>query len=255
MRAAIIGMGVVGRSQVRLLHAFDQVTYDVTDPDPYPADAIAGCDFAVICVGTPPGPGGRANLRYLHAALLRLPPALPVLIRSTVPPGTTDAIAATREGLVCHAPEFMQERSGAEWPNSADVPYLILGGAPESLKFFTSCLSSVFPARVWYCSALEAELAKYTANAYWATRVTFVNEMAGICSKFGVSWEQVRAAWLQDPRMSPAYTRMSGFDPGFGGACWPKDIEAIIAAAEDVGHKAHFLAAVADANVRFRSDA
>src|SRR5262249_23046760 len=94
-------------------------------------------------------------------------------------------------------------------------------------------------------------LAKYTANLYWATRVTFVNEMAAIASTFGEDWEEVRAAWLMDSRIDPAYTAMEGFPPGFGGRCWPKDLAALIAASGDAGYFPGFLAAVEDENHNF----
>jgi UDPglucose 6-dehydrogenase len=249
-------MGVVGRAQARMFTGHDLVTYDVADGEPYPQAAIEGCEFAVVCAGTPASSDGAANLDGLYAALARLPAALPVLIRSTMPPGTTDAMyrpAAHPAATVCHAPEFIQERDGGIWRDSTDVPYLILGGTPGSREFFRPRLAEVFPGKIHECSALEAELAKYTANLYWAVRVIFVNEMAGICRALGAGWNGVRDAWLMDPRMTPDYTAMDGFEPGFGGRCWPKDLSAFIRAASDAGHEAKFLAAVQEANRRFQS--
>ena len=110
----------------------------------------------------------------------------------------------------------------------------------------------MFPGYIHECSAVVAELAKYTANLYWATRVTFVNEMAAVAAAHGVEWGEVRNAWLQDERVHLAHTLMAGFPPGFGGRCWPKDLSALIAASEEAGYKAEFLTAVQDANARFR---
>ena len=76
--------------------------------------------------------------------------------------------------------------------------------------------------------------------------------MAGIAKAFGVEWESVRQGWLMDPRITPEYTGMAGFPPGFGGRCWPKDLAALIAAAEDAGYDPEFLTAVQEANGRFR---
>jgi UDPglucose 6-dehydrogenase len=76
--------------------------------------------------------------------------------------------------------------------------------------------------------------------------------MAAACAALGADWEQVRQAWLRDERVTPAYTAMDGFPPGFGGRCFPKDLAALIAASSDAGHKAEFLMAVQDANDRFR---
>jgi UDPglucose 6-dehydrogenase len=111
----------------------------------------------------------------------------------------------------------------------------------------------VFPGPIHTCSAKESELAKYAANLYWATRVTFVNEFAKVCEAFGVDYERVREAWLQDPRMTSVYTQRAGYPPGFDGRCWPKDLAALDAASEDAGYHAVFLQAIAEANERFRA--
>jgi nucleotide sugar dehydrogenase len=253
VKAAIIGMGVVGRAQERLFGPHAAVTYDVADGAPYPGHLIAGCDFAVITVGTPAREDGSADLGSLYAAMGQLPP-IPVLLRSTVPPGTTDRLGYDfPQHLIAHAPEFLYEGGTGPWSQSADVPWMLLGGVREVRGFFRPLLERVYPGVIWECSATVAEVAKYTANLYWATRVTFVNEMAAVAKAAGADWDDVRDAWLQDQRVHFAHTAMTGFPPGFGGRCWPKDLSALIAAAADAGYKAEFLEAVQDANARFRS--
>ena len=138
------------------------------------------------------------------------------------------------------------------WQTSEDVPYMLIGGEPEAQVFFEQTFRQVFPGRIHHCTANEAELAKYAANLYWATRVTFVNELANICERFGVDYERVREAWLQDPRMLEPYTRRAGFPPGFDGRCWPKDLSALIEASIDAGYCPTFLMDVQEANGRFR---
>ena len=251
MKAAIIGLGIVGRAQARLFAGHELVTYDPAVHDTYPGPEIAGCDFAVICVGTPQGGDGHADLAGFRAALQRLPENLPVLIRSTVPPGTTAEIAAGRTWVTAFCPEFMHEREGGTWKESADVPWLILGGTPAATGFFRPILEQAHPGDIFECPATVAELSKYVANIYWAARVTFVNEMAAVCTALGADWQDVREAWLRDERVDPAYTAMGGFPPGFGGRCLPKDLAALACAAEDAGYKPGFLRAVEDANARF----
>ena len=251
MKAGIIGLGTVGRAQVRMLvQGFDLVLYDKAYGGPYPADELAACEFAVICVDTPPKRDGSADLLNFMDAIRCLPDGLPALIRSTVPPGTTDGISGR---LACHAPEFIHEREGGLWRESADVPFLILGGDPAAREYFEPRLRKVYPGRIHGCDAVTAELVKYTANIHWAARVTFVNEMAGVCAALGGDWEAVREAWLQDERVGAAYTGLAGFPPGFGGRCWPKDLRAIIRAAEHAGYDPEFLRWVDHANLRFRS--
>lgn len=254
MQIAIIGMGIVGTAQARMFRHHDLVTYDPAINDKYPEEQIRSCDFAVICVGTPEADDGKADMSGFHQAMKRLPGTVPVLIRSTVPPGTTAMVAAHRPGHTVFCPEFMHERPGGQWRESSDVPWLILGGLPDATSWFGN---RVFWGRrnVYECDATTGELSKYVANLYWAARVTFVNELSAICDLFHVPWEDIRRAWLQDERVHPAYTAMDGFPPGFGGRCLPKDLSALISASEDEEYSPGFLRAIREANRRFREGA
>ena len=231
------------------------VTYDPLDHDSYPYAQLGECDFAVVCVGTPQAPDGRADLSGVEEAAGALPPGLPAALRSTVPPGTTDRLLGPlehRTPLYAHVPEFMGESVLHSWQRSEDVPYMLIGGTAVAQVFFEQRFRQVFPGTIHHCTAKEAEFAKYAANLYWATRVTFVNEFAQICERFGVDYERVREAWLQDPRMLEPYTRRAGFPAGFDGRCWPKDLTALIHASGTAGYFPEFLVAVEQANLRFR---
>lgn len=253
MKVAIIGLGVIGTAQTDLFAGHHLVTYDPAIHNRYPAEEIAACDFAIICVGTPPDADGHADLSCVEAAAAALPDGLPVVLRSTVPPGTTDRLFEDTGRLYAHAPEFMGENVLHSWQRSSDVPYMIVGGTPEATLFFKTKFTQVFPGPIHECAAKESELAKYAANLYWATRVTFINELALICRRFGVDYENVRAAWLTDPRMTSVYTKRAGYPPGFDGRCWPKDLAALVAASTTAGYDPGFLRAVATANDRFRA--
>jgi UDPglucose 6-dehydrogenase len=253
MRVAIIGTGFIGKAQARMLAAHQLVTYDVADGLKYPHDGLMWCDFAMVCVGTPSLPDGSADLSAVHEAVRDLPWHTPVLIRSTVTPGTTEALQALYPGrVIAHCPEFMHERPGGAWSETTDVPFLIIGGRRPDCELFARYLAEVFPGKIHLTTSRVSELVKYVVNLHLATRVTFINEMAGICEKFSTDWEDVREAWLMDPRITPEYTGMAGYPPGFGGRCWPKDLSAIIAAAEAAGYEPEFFHAVEDANARFR---
>ena len=251
MRVGIVGLGVIGTAQQDMFAGHELVTYDPQVDDTYPYERMAGCDFALVCVGTPAASDGRADLTFVAQAARELPERLPVALRSTVPPGTTDHLFEGTGRLYVHAPEFMGENVLHSWQRPQDVPYMILGGDPRSTVFFREKFAQVFPGRIHTCSARESELAKYAANLYWATRVTFVNELAGVCEAFGVDYENVRAAWLSDPRMSAPYTQFAGYPPGFGGRCWPKDLAALIAASSDAGYDPGFLRSIDAANDRY----
>jgi UDPglucose 6-dehydrogenase len=253
VKVAIIGLGVIGTAQAEMFAGHDVVTYDPARDDSYPFKAIEACDFAIVCVGTPEGSDGHANLAYVEAACAALPAGLPAVLRSTVPPGTTDRVLSASGRVYAHAPEFMGENVLHSWQRSQDVPYMLIGGASAATAFFRARFAEVFPGTIHECAAMESELAKYAANLYWAARVTFINEFALICERFGVDYENVREAWLQDPRMTDVYTKREGYPPGFDGRCWPKDLAALTAASRDAGYFPEFLWDIADANERFRA--
>lgn len=253
LKAAVIGLGVVGQAQVRLFGDMVHVTYDPAKTGgPYPFDRVAECDFAVVAVGTPQGGDGAADLSALDEALSRIPPEVPVLIRSTIPPGTMARLEKTR-ACVVHAPEFLNERSDGLWRESRDVPFMILGGLPAACDYFATVLGKVCGVAVRDRTGTEAELVKYTANCFLAAKVTFVNEMARVCAAFGEDWGRVREGWLDDPRAGWSHTKVEG--PGFGGRCLPKDLAALIKASEGAGYMPEFLWALEEANARFQAEA
>lgn len=249
MRVAVIGLGNAGRAQVRLFGPYVHAAYDPVAQAEYPAGRVAACDFAVIAAGTPSGPGGTADTSGVLAALAELPAGLPALIRSTVPPGTMARLTGNGR-LIGHWPEFITEHG--PWRQPEQVPFQILGGTRYVHDRFGPAIEQVTGTAPHLCTAAEAELAKYTANTWLATKVTFANEMARVCAAFGASWDEVRAAWVLDPRAGESHTRVLD-GGGFGGRCLPKDLAALIAAAEHAGYEARFLGAVQAANRVFRA--
>lgn len=258
MRIAIIGMGVVGKAQERWLGEHVHVTYDPKTDDEYPFAEIGSCDFAVVCVPTPMMPNGHADLISVYTALAAMPPGLPVLLRSTVPPGTTDDLNEVTANPIVFCPEFIQENpERAVWTDPQDVPFLFLGGPKDVVTMLAAMLSQVYKGRIYATEAKVAELVKYTANIFLATKVTFANEMSRVCATFGVGWEDVEALWRADPRTGFTHTSvLPGEDGrfGFGGACFTKDLAALIAEAEWGEYDPLFLKAVRDSNRRFRSE-
>ena len=107
---------------------------------------------------------------------------------------------------VVHAPELCSGSplSGMPWPaNIGELPFLVVGGRAATLADVVPVLRGLFGESVplFTCESLEAELAKYTENAFLATKVTFANEMVEIAARLGADWDVVRAAWLLDPRV------------------------------------------------------
>lgn len=256
-KIAIIGMGHVGTATSELLrnHA-DLITYDAARDAHYPQQQLAGCDAAIICVDTPAGADGTCDTSHVRDAVQQLPVDT-ILLRSTVPPGTTDQLARTTGKRICFSPEYVGQSTYYHpyWPGGQkDVPFLILGGQPAIRRQFIDLLQPILgPHRTYFqCTAREAELIKYMENAYLATKVTFVTEFRRICETLGADWHTVREGWLLDPRIEPGHTAALAQAPGFSGRCLPKDLTAIIHAATSAGYSPALLTEVLHSNQRLR---
>ncbi|WP_416969358.1 hypothetical protein [Streptomyces sp. 4F14] len=257
MKVGIIGMGHVGASMRTLFaHHADLVTYDQKDGTPYPQQALHACDFAVVCVNTPAGPGGECDASHVADAVKRLP-VQRVLLKSTVPPGTTAQLAHATGKEICFSPEYVGESTyfNPVCDDPLAMPFVVLGGERTIRGYFLDALLPILgPTKTYFqCSAAEAEIIKYMENAFFATKVTFVNEFRDIAQVFGADWHTVREGWLLDPRVEPSHTAVFAADPGFGGKCLPKDLTAIIAAARAAGARADLLGQVVRSNDQRRT--
>ena len=253
----VIGLGYVGKAVRSLLgRHFDLVCWDASSSDPYPHDDLEACEFALICVGTPSLPSGRADLRAVYDAVQRIP-CRRIILKSTVVPGTTDDLARVTKKEICHWPEFISSSSYYNpffGTDLLDVPFAVIGGREELRKLVIDKLLPVVgpTKRFFQCSATEAELIKYTSNAYFATKVVFANEMRRVVDVFQANWHTVREGWLLDPRVERMHTAVFSQEPGFSGTCLPKDTSAIIAASIDAGYYPALLAQVMASNHQMR---
>jgi nucleotide sugar dehydrogenase len=246
-------VGELFASQARI------VAWDQAQDRAYPSGELAGCDFAVVCVDTPLGAGGHADLTSVNEAVATLP-CRRLLLKSTVPPGTTAQLAASTGKSVCYWPEYVGESRyyNPYFPSRiVDVPFVIIGGPPADRRWFIDRLLPVLgPTKTYFqCPSTEAELVKYAENAYFATKITFVNEFREICEHFGADWHTVREGWLLDPRIEAMHTAAFEDEPGFAGKCLPKDLKAIVAAASEQGYGAALLREVLASNDRIRGNA
>ena len=247
-RIGIVGYGYVGKATHGLFEGhFDVSFYDINGSGN--RNAVMGCDLAFVCVPTPEAIDGSADITAVDEAVSYLDAPL-IMIKSTVPPGTTDRLAAKYGKAVHFSPEFIVERSKADSPKAE---WVVVGGprASEVLDYFLA----VMPVRAKYmaCSAAEAELSKYMSNAYFAMKVTFCNEFAKIAEGVGVDYKRLRELWLLDPRVDADHTAVFRDAPGFGGKCLPKDLSAIIAVSQSCKVEPHLLLAVRLANAMTRN--
>ncbi len=258
MRVGVIGLGRVGRAVCELFEPYGEIVgWDEQSGELYPTSALERCDFTVVCVDTPLGDDGRAEITSVTRAVHALPCAR-VLLKSTVPPGTTARLSDSIDRPICFWPEYVGESTyfNPHFPSRiADAPFVIVGGIETERRWYIERFLPVLgPTKTYFqCSSTEAELVKYAENAFFATKITFVNEYRRICQAFGADWLTVREGWLLDPRVEPMHTAAFERDPGFAGKCLPKDVQAIVAAAADHDYEAALLAEVLASNRRFRT--
>jgi UDPglucose 6-dehydrogenase len=198
-------------------------------------------DIAVICVDTPPLEGGEPDLRQLMAAgefAARVTGRGGVVVtRSTVPPGTGDRLeaalrAAGRGDLrVVHVPEFLRE--GRAWEDFREPDRVVIGANDDRAGERAARLFDGLDAPVLRMDRVTAELAKYAANAFLATSVSFANEMADLSAALGADPERLFEVLKADRRIGQRAYLVPGL--GFGGHCLPKDAAALEYVAATLG--------------------
>jgi UDPglucose 6-dehydrogenase len=227
------------------------------------AAAIAHGDVIFIAVGTPPDEDGSADLQYVLAVAKTIGthlqrPAV-VVDKSTVPVGTADkvrakiAAAMAARGAdvaydVVSNPEFLKE--GAAVEDCMRPDRIVIGAdsavAVEKLKKLYAPFNRNHE-RIVVMDVRSAELTKYAANAMLATKISFMNEIANIAERVGADVEMVRQGIGSDPRIGWHFIYPGA---GYGGSCFPKDVQALARTAQQVGYRAELLDAVESVNHR-----
>jgi UDPglucose 6-dehydrogenase len=225
------------------------------------AEALRESDVCFIAVGTPGGEDGRADLSQIWAVARdigrRLDRPMTIVVKSTVPVGTGDEVtriiaaelAARGSGpayAVVSNPEFLKEGDAVNDCFSPDR--VIIGSSdPASAQMMMNLYRPFVRNRDRFIlmDLRSAEMTKYAANAMLATRISFMNEMAGICEKVGADVNRVRQGLGADSRIGYKYLYPGC---GYGGSCFPKDVQALIRTAEDHGASAALIRAVEAVN-------
>jgi UDPglucose 6-dehydrogenase len=219
--------------------------------------------FQLIAVGTPPDEDGSADLRYVLAVAHTIGEHMNdykvVVTKSTVPVGTADKVrTAVRESLskrkasvdfdIASNPEFLKE--GAAIGDFMKPDRVVVGTDSTRAAELLRTLYEPFTRnhdRMIVMDVRSAELTKYAANAMLATKISFMNELANLAERFGADIESVRVGLGSDPRIGYAFIYPGA---GYGGSCFPKDVQALQRSAQDVGYDASILAAVESVNNR-----
>jgi UDPglucose 6-dehydrogenase len=221
-------------------------------------DAVRKSDVIFIAVGTPTGEDGSADLQHVLAAAREIGQAMNgykvVVDKSTVPAGTSELVRevigreTTHPFSVVSNPEFLKQ--GAAVDDFLKPDRVVIGANDDRAAAIMTDLHSPFTrtgAPIMVMDTTSAELCKYAANAMLATRISFMNEIANVCERYGADVDQVRRAVATDKRIGPAFL-FSGI--GYGGSCFPKDVKAVIKFARDKKYRFHILEAVERVNER-----
>ena len=218
--------------------------------------ATRGAEVIFIAVGTPPGEDGSADMQHVLAAAGQLARAMNgytvVAIKSTVPVGTAARVRAVMTGATRHPfsvvsnPEFLKQGSAVE--DFLKPDRVVIGAEDASARELMQALYAPFTrtgAPIVTMDCASAELSKYAANAMLATRVSFMNEVANVCERFGANVDDVRRVVASDRRIGPSFL-FPGI--GYGGSCFPKDVQALVHAARKGGYGFRILEAVEAVN-------
>ena len=262
-RVGIVGYGYVGQGTGHALGSVAEVMWhDPSMEGSRPLSELAcWAHVLFVCVPTPMTSSGGAELgiiREVVAQLADLGVDVPVVLKSTVPPGTTGDLARRWPTVpLVFSPEFLRERHHLE--DAASPGRVVLGWSPTIDDTHRAQVRDLFARRfpvvpLVELRSLEAELLKYAANALFGVKVSFANEMADLAERLGASWESVRAALVLDPRVGDGHLAVPGPDGerGFGGKCLPKDMAALLTVAADVGVDLDVVTAAVHANQRRR---
>lgn len=240
MKIGIVGNGYVGRSTALLkCEGVEVLIYDKDDSKCEPSGTrlkdLARCDLIFVCVPTPMKPNGECGLRFVRGCIEDLINAGvrrdKIILRSTVPVGTSDYFG------VNYMPEFITEKNWEEdfkfckqWIVGLENPDCF-----SSQKVFNDLFGAASKAGkiksglTLFCTTKEAELIKNCRNAFLATKVSFFSEIESFCQAKGIDYNMVRGAVTLDDRITDSHTMIPGHDGkrGYGGTCFPKDINSL----------------------------
>ncbi|RPI38974.1 MAG: UDP-glucose/GDP-mannose dehydrogenase family protein, partial [Hyphomicrobiaceae bacterium] len=222
-------------------------------------EALRSAEFVFIAVGTPSGVDGEADLQHVRAVAESIARAMtrPLVIvnKSTVPVGTGDWVADILRSTqpkpipfaVVSCPEFLRE--GSAITDFMSPARTVLGSLDADAAEKVAQLHLPLRAPIVITDLRTAEMIKYASNAFLATKISFINEIANICEALGADIKEVASGMGYDPRIGRAFLE-AGL--GYGGSCFPKDVLALAYMAAEKGRHPQLLQAVMDINADSR---
>jgi nucleotide sugar dehydrogenase len=266
MKIGIIGNGFVGSAIMHgfILHLDDIMIYD---KDPKRSthsmkDLVNKSDVIFICVPTPMFESGECDLSIVESVTKELSGydcinKKVIVIKSTVVPGTTEGLAEKYPEMnFVFNPEFLTERKARlDFINTSRI---VLG---SNNQLANNVVEKLYRLRFPYTKIIKtdfgtAQLIKYMANCFFATKVSFMNEMYQVCKAIEGDWESALEGFITDGRIGNSHIDVPGHDGdfGFGGKCFPKDLNAMIKCAEALGVSPDVMKGAWEKNKQVRKD-
>lgn len=260
----IIGYGFVGGATAFGLSPVANVR--IYDKDPRRAthtldEVVNKSDIVFVSVPTPMNKDGSINLNIVESVFKNIEEhdkerRAIIVLKSTVVPGTTNTLIKKFRNLnIVYNPEFLTERKAKlDFVNQARI---VLGGNP----ILVEKVADLYRARFMHCNIVAtdpktAEFIKYFGNVFFAVKVSFANEMKKLATALDVDWDQALYGFVADGRVADSHLHVPGPDgyPGFGGSCFPKDLNAFINLADSEGVNVNVLKAAWQTNLEVRPE-
>ena len=228
MYIGIIGKGFVGGALGELLSKKHEVFYYDKFKECNNPKVLDCCDPIFICVPTPQNKTGEVDISIVEEAV-SMAPDTNLVIKSTVPPGTTDRLAKKYNKNISFNPEFLRQYHANK---DMENPQKLIVTNPELAEIYKGLID----CPIIITNNKTAEMMKYANNIMLAGQIGIANELYHICNDFGVNYDDVKECGSADPRIGNSHLGINhGGYRGYGGKCFPKDIRALIQFAEKNG--------------------
>ena len=279
MQIGIVGQGYVGTAlKEGMSQHYDVETFDINPnlrTKDNVKDLIKSVSITFVCVPTPMRKDGSCDTSIVESVVKDIDGAQQwcldsmlnsgiepvekrtiVVIKSTIPPGTTNRLNKKYKNVqIVFNPEFLTEANFIDDFKNQDR--IIIGGPRPASTKVRQLFYKAFPkAHIIKTGSKTAEMVKYMTNTFLATKVSFANEMYNICSRLGIDYDKVVEYSTYDERLGKSHWAVPGPDGhyGFGGSCFPKDINALIKVADDLSVSNNVLCSAWDTNLQVRPE-
>lgn len=251
MKIGIVGVGMVGSA---LSYGFKRIGHEVLEHDlklGTRLESVLEAEIVYVCVPTPQASDGSCDVAWVETVirgLSNLGYSKLVVIKSTVPPGTTDRLSRENKSLgLAFCPEFLRER--ASFSDFVENQTVCVAGvyADQGYQLIVESHGSL-PKSWARVTPLEAELTKYYANVFNALRVVFANQFYDVCKTAGADYTAIKNAVVKRGNIGDFYLDCNEQLRGFGGSCLPKDTAAFAAYVEKLGVQAPLFKQIVDIN-------